>query len=60
MKRLVLALLVGLAAGYHWGYDDGNDGRPTVIERTLDRFGTSKIKAAQDETNRRIEEAGKP
>jgi hypothetical protein len=60
MKRLVLALLVGLAAGYHWGYDDGNGGKPTVIERTLDRFGTSKIKAAQDESNRRIEEAGKP
>jgi hypothetical protein len=60
MKRVLLALLVGLAAGYHWGYDDGSGGTPSVVSRTLDRFGASQVRAAQAADDRRIEEAGKP
>ena len=32
------------------------DGKPSVVARTLDRFGTSKIKAAQEEHEKRIQE----
>ncbi len=60
MKRVILALLVGLAMGYHFGYGDGTDGKSTIITRTLERFGTSKVRAAQEANNRRIEEASKP
>ena len=60
MKKMIVALIIGLAFGYHMGYDDGNDGRPSIAARTLNRFGTSKIKAAQEQNDRRIQEAGKP
>jgi hypothetical protein len=60
MKRVIVALLVGLAAGYRIGYGDGNDGRPSIVQRTLDRFGTSKVKSAQDTREQRVEQASKP
>lgn len=60
MKRVIVALLVGLAAGYHFGFDDATFGRPSFAERTLDRFGSSKIKNAQAARERRVQEAGKP
>ncbi len=60
MKRILLALLVGLAMGYHMGYGDGTDGRASIVSRALDRFGTSKLRAAQAANDKRIDEAGKP
>jgi hypothetical protein len=60
MKRLLLALLVGLAAGYHYGFGDATEGRESVVTRTLDRFGTSKIRNAQAAQDRRIQEASRP
>jgi hypothetical protein len=60
MKRVILALIIGVAVGYKWGYGEGTDGQPSVVERTLDRFGTSKVKAAQEARQRRVDEASKP
>lgn len=60
MKRFTLALIVGLIVGYSWGYGEGSDGKPSIVARTLDRFGSSKIKAAQEAREKRVEEAGKP
>lgn len=60
MRRLIVALILGLAMGYNWGYDDGNDGKPSVVARTLDKFGTSKIKEAQAAQDARVQEALKP
>ena len=60
MKKAVVALILGLAMGYHWGYDEGTDGKPSVALRVLDKFGASKLKSAQDAQNRRVEEASKP
>ena len=60
MRRVIVALIVGLAIGYHWGFGEGVDGKPSIVERTLERFGTSKIKAAQDAQNRRVDEASRP
>ena len=60
MRWLILALFIGLAMGYHWGYDDGSTGKKSIAMRTLDRFGTSKVKAAQEARERRVEEASKP
>ena len=60
MKRLIAVLLIGLAMGYKFGYTDGTEGRESVVTRTLDRFGTSKLRKAQAEHDRRVEEASKP
>ena len=60
MKRVIVALIIGVAVGYNWGFGDGTDGRPSIVERTLDRFGTSKVKAAQEARQRRVDEAIKP
>lgn len=60
MKRVILALIIGLALGYKWGWGDGTDGRASIVERTLDRFGTSKVKAAQEARQRRVDEASRP
>lgn len=60
MRRLIVGLILGLAMGYHWGYDEGTQGKESVVSRTLERFGTSKIKAAQDAQNKRVDEASKP
>jgi hypothetical protein len=60
MKRVIFALILGAAAGYRFGYGDGTEGRPSIMARTLDRFGTSKVKAAQDARERRVQEASRP
>jgi hypothetical protein len=60
MKRMIVALLVGLAAGYHYGFDDATQDRESIVARTLNRFGTSKIRNAQAAQDRRIQEASKP
>jgi hypothetical protein len=60
MKRVLLAVIVGIAVGYNWGYDEGTNGRPSIVTRTLDMFGTSKVKDAQAARERRVQEASKP
>jgi hypothetical protein len=60
MRRTIAALIIGLAVGYHWGYGDGHAGLPTIASRALDQFGTSKVRAAQEAQDRRIQEASRP
>lgn len=60
MVRVIVALIIGLALGYKLGYGDADAGRPTIISRTLDKFGTSKVKAAQEAQEKRVQEASRP
>lgn len=60
MKRIIVALILGVVMGYRWGYVEGWDGRPSIVSRTLDRFGTSKVKAAQEAQEKRVQEASRP
>ena len=60
MRRLVVVLIVALALGYSWGYDEGAAGKPSIVARTLARFGTSKVKDAQEARERRVQDASKP
>jgi hypothetical protein len=53
MKTLVLGLIIGLAAGYFWGFGDAAAGRPNVAQRVLNKFGVETVKRG----NRRIEAA---
>jgi hypothetical protein len=57
MRNLLLGALIGLTAGYCWGYDEGEVGKPTIAERALDRFGVSKVKEAQDARERKQQDA---
>jgi hypothetical protein len=60
MRGLILGLIIGAAVGYKMGYQEGYDGKPSIVTRTLDRFGTSKVKAAQEARERRVLDAAKP
>ena len=60
MKKAIVALILGLAAGYHWGYGEGSDGKASIALRVLDKFGATKLKNAQEARNQRVEEASKP
>ncbi|MEP6492622.1 MAG: hypothetical protein ABJF01_08095 [bacterium] len=60
MRRVILALIIGVAMGYSWGYGEGNGGKPSIVARTLDHFGTSKIKAAQEAREQKVLDASKP
>ena len=53
MKTLILGLIIGVAAGYFWGFGDGAAGRPSVTQRVLNKFGVETVKRG----NRRIEAA---
>lgn len=60
MRRLIIALILGLAMGYNWGYDDSTAGKPAVLARVLDHFGVSKLKADQAEYDQRVQDATRP
>ena len=60
MMKFLVALLLGLAMGYHWGYDEGWAGKPSIVARSLDRFGTSKVRAASEANDKRVDEASRP
>ena len=60
MKKLIVALILGVAVGYGWGYGEGHDGQPSVVARTLDHFGASKLRAEQAARDKLIDAAGKP
>lgn len=60
MKRLIIALILGLAMGYNWGYDEATAGKPAVMARVLDRFGASRMKADQAAYDQRVQDAARP
>jgi len=63
MKRLVLILLIGIMAGYAFGYRDGFDGEPSWKERVLTRMGHSQVERIRSERRERdnaIDRAGRP
>lgn len=53
MKTLVLGLVVGLAAGYFWGYGEAAAGKPHVARRVMVKFGAATVERG----HRRIEAA---
>jgi hypothetical protein len=57
---MIAALIAGLALGYSWGYGEGTRGMPSIAARTLDRFGASKMKTAQNNRDKSIQDASRP
>lgn len=37
--KYVLALVVGLAAGYYLGFSDGSSGKPSIVSRVVGKVG---------------------
>lgn len=60
MRRMIVALIVGLALGYNWGYRDGDGGRGMIVTRALEKFGVSKVKNAEAAREQKVDEAGRP
>jgi hypothetical protein len=60
MIKLVVALLIGLAAGYAVGYTDSQAGKPSIMARALDKFGASRMKNAELERQKREKDASAP
>ena len=60
MKKIILCLLIGLVAGYVWGYYEGHSRMDNVAVRALNKFGVATIKAAENARQARVEEAAKP
>ncbi len=53
MKTLVLGLIIGLAAGYSWGYGEAAAGKAHVARRVMVKFGAATVERG----NRRMEAA---
>ncbi len=53
MKTLILGLILGLGAGYFWGYGEARAGKPSVARRVMVKFGAATVERG----NRRMEAA---
>jgi hypothetical protein len=53
VKTLILGLIIGLVAGYFWGYGEAAAGKPNVAQRVMVKFGASTV----ERSNRRMEAA---
>jgi hypothetical protein len=60
MKKLLLCLVLGVSAGYVWGFGEGRDRMPNVAVRVLNKFGVAKMKAAGEARQARTDEASRP
>jgi hypothetical protein len=60
MKPLIVGLLLGLAIGYWQGFGDAKTGRDNIAVRTLNAFGVSKIRAAEESRAKSRDEALRP
>lgn len=55
MKKVAIALLLGLAIGYRWGFSDATLRKPSIAQRALDKFGATRIKNAQENRERQTD-----
>ena len=46
MIKLLVALLIGLGAGYAVGYTDSQAGKPSIMARVFDKFGATTVYAS--------------
>lgn len=48
MFKFVAALVIGIAIGYFYGFDDAKKHDENVVERVVDRVGTTGSKYSTD------------
>lgn len=60
--KIVFVLIVGLACGYYFGYQDGIVGKPSIVTRLVGRTGgkaRSSVGNDIDATMRQVEDSTK-
>ncbi|HLA89797.1 MAG TPA: hypothetical protein VJL28_05175 [Gemmatimonadaceae bacterium] len=60
--KYLLALVIGVAAGYYLGYSDGSAGKPSIVSRVVGKVGggaRTKVSNDVDATMERIESGAK-
>jgi hypothetical protein len=60
MLKAMVALIIGVSAGYYWGYGEGFRKEPSVVARSLDYFGLSRLKHSQHSRERAMQDAMRP
>jgi hypothetical protein len=58
VKTLILGLIIGLAAGYSWGYGEAAAHKPNVARRVMVKFGASTIERGHRRMEAAVESAG--
>ena len=47
--KLLLVLVLGVAGGYYLGFNDGSEGKPSIVTRVVERVGgISRNRVAND------------
>jgi hypothetical protein len=60
--KIVIVLIVGLACGYYFGYQDGIAGKPSIVTRVVGQAGgrsRSAVRNDIDATMRQVEDTAK-
>jgi hypothetical protein len=58
VKTLILGLIIGLAAGYFWGYGEAAAGKASVGRRVMVKFGASTVERTHRRREAAVESAG--
>jgi hypothetical protein len=58
VKALILGLILGLAAGYYWGYGDAAARKPNIARRVMVKFGASTVERTHRRREAAVETAG--
>jgi hypothetical protein len=58
VKTLILGLIIGLAAGYSWGYGEAAAHKPNIARRVMVKFGASTIERGHRRMESAVESAG--
>jgi hypothetical protein len=58
VKTLILGLIVGLAAGYSWGYREAAAGKLNVARRVMVKFGAATVERGHRRMEAAIDSTG--
>jgi hypothetical protein len=58
VKTLILGLIVGVAAGYFWGYGDAAAGKSNVARRVMVKFGAATVERGHRRIEAAVDSAG--
>ena len=48
MAKVAIVFLIGLGLGYSYGYHQAEAGKPSVLQRVMEKFGASRIREQQE------------
>ena len=62
MLKFVIAFILGMSIGYAYGYQEGDSGQPSILQKVVGKMsGTAyKVKADQDRREKALDSATAP